>query len=191
MVSKRYLRNLDIILANGAILQWATRRCFMCGGCGHGHWECSNKYAIPYEEWVMIHAEEKKSSCDQVGIDEDVFDILVKDKDNAFVEEPVSNAQEESHYNDSILIPDDYVDEVVIEEATPEVIHSKEVISIEYYPLFGEGKSYLISEACLKQVLTRNGIMFRKLHNEVPTNSGRNLNIRGSLNFPFDPGTLL
>ncbi|VFQ71664.1 unnamed protein product [Cuscuta campestris] len=175
MVSKRHLRNLEIVLANGAILQWATRRCFMCGGCGHGHWECSNKYAIPYEEWVMIHEEEKKSSCDQFVNEEDVFDIPVKDEDDVFVEEPASNAQEESHYNDSFLIHDDFVEEIFIEEATPEVIYSKEVISIEYYHLFNEGKFYLISKVCSKQVFTRHGIMFRKLHNEVSTNSGRNL----------------
>ncbi|VFQ99353.1 unnamed protein product [Cuscuta campestris] len=83
----------------------------MCGGCGHGHWECSNKYAIPYEEWAMIHEEEKKSSCDQFVNEEDVFDIPVKDEDDVFVEEPASNAQEESHYNDSFLIHDDFVDE--------------------------------------------------------------------------------
>ncbi|VFQ86018.1 unnamed protein product [Cuscuta campestris] len=189
MVSKRHLRNLEIVLANGAILQWATRRCFMCGACGHhGHWECSNKYAIPYEEWAMIYEEEKKSSCDQFVNEEDVFDILVKDEDDVFVEEPASNAQEESHCNDSFLIHDDFVEEVVIEKASPEVIYSKEVISIEYYPLFGEGKSYFISEICLKQVHTRNDIMFWKLHNEVSTNSGMNLIIGGSLNFPFDPG---
>ncbi|VFQ76023.1 unnamed protein product [Cuscuta campestris] len=114
MVSKRHLRNLEIVLANGAILQWATRRCFMCGGCGHGHWECSNKYAIPYEEWAMIHEEEKKSSCDQFVNEEDVFNILVKDEDDVFVEEPASNAQEESHYNDSFLIHDDFVEEGMI-----------------------------------------------------------------------------
>ncbi|VFQ89802.1 unnamed protein product [Cuscuta campestris] len=123
MVSKRHLRNLEIVLANGAILQWATRRCFMCGGCGHGHWECSNKYAIPYEEWAMIHEEEKKSSCDQFVNEEDVFDIPVKDEDDVFVEEPASNAQEESHCNDSFLIHDDFVEERIYSWKSYHTIH--------------------------------------------------------------------
>ncbi|VFQ69781.1 unnamed protein product [Cuscuta campestris] len=184
---QRYFKNLEIIYANEAILQGPIKRCYMCCGYGHQYWRCTNKEAIPYEEHVRIIAAYENQ---QDGNYEDVFDNHVKDEDDVFVKGPASNAQEESHYNDSSLIQDDLVDEVVIEEATPEVIYSKEVISIEYYPLFGKGKSYLISEIYLKQVLTRNDIMFRKLHNEVSTNSGRNLIIGGFSNFPFDPGIL-
>ncbi|VFQ62788.1 unnamed protein product [Cuscuta campestris] len=185
---QRYFKNLEIIYANEAILQGPIKRCYMCCGYGHHYWRCTNKEAIPYEEHVRIIAAYENQ---QDGNYEDVFDNHVKDEDDVFVEEPASNAQKESHYNDSFLIHDDFVDEVVIEKATLEVIYSTEVISIEYYPLFNEGKSYLLSEVCLKQVFTGNGIMFRKLHDEVPTNSGRNFIIGGFLNFPFDPGILL
>ncbi|VFQ97141.1 unnamed protein product [Cuscuta campestris] len=183
---QRYLKNLKIIYANEAILQGPTQRCYKCCGYGHIYWICPNEHTVPYEEWAKINEEasraevlieeiiceeEKKSFNGQLVIVEDVSDFQVKDENDIFLEEPDS--------------------EVVVEETTPDVIYSKELNSTEYYRPIGEEETYFIFEGHVKQVLTKVAIIFRKLHYEVPTKSGVNFNIGGSLSFPFDPGILL
>ncbi|VFQ75970.1 unnamed protein product [Cuscuta campestris] len=183
---QRYLKNLEIIYANEAILQGSTQRCYKCCGYGHIYWICPNEHAVPYEEWAKIkeeasraevlieetiRKEEKKSFNDQFVIVEDISNFQVKDENDIFVKEPDS--------------------EVVVEETTLDVIYSKELNSAEYYHPIGEEESYFIFEGYVKQVLTKAAIIFWKLHYEVQTKSGVNFNIGDSLSFPFDPGILL
>ncbi|VFQ89806.1 unnamed protein product [Cuscuta campestris] len=145
---QRYLKNLEIIYANEAILQGPTQWCYKCCGYGHIYWIWPNEHAVPYEEWAKINEEasraevlfeeticeeEKKSFNDQLVIVEDVSDFQVKDENDVFIEEPDS--------------------EVVVEETTPDVIYSKELNNTEYYRPIGEEESYFIFEGYVKQVL--------------------------------------
>ncbi|VFQ77727.1 unnamed protein product [Cuscuta campestris] len=123
---QRYLKNLEIIYANEAILRGPTRRCYKCCGYGHIYWICPNEHAVPYEEWAKINEEasreevlieepireeEKKIFNDQLVIVEDVSDFQVKDENDVFIKEPASD--------------------VVVEETTSDVIYSKELNSTE------------------------------------------------------------
>ncbi|VFQ79462.1 unnamed protein product [Cuscuta campestris] len=219
MVSKRHLKNLEIILANGAILQWATWRCFMCGGCGHGYWECSNKYAIPYEEWTRdkgqigcfneaindqvqpeepTHDEEEKSSDDVNVVEKIVFNSHVEDKDEVITDEPILEALELPNHviisnaddYDISFVFDHFVETGTKEEKPRFVKYSKDDSS-EYYILIMEKHPYVVNGICLKQVPFKETISSQKLYKKVPTDSGKNPIVSGSLNFPFDMGILI